>query len=405
MREKEEQEKGNGDHSNNGGKEDGEGSGENGTKTTATMAVGGAVAGLGPRQQRAKAEGLRDREVMAFMARFRFVTVASLAERFDVSERRMRQRVRRLEGAGLVKRPRTHSAPGGLYLTRRGTDQLGLPPRRPPSVDVHRRHELAIVAEVIRLERAAGIGARILTERECRRLEADKVGTFHVRARGDSGRMLERWPDLVMVTRRERIAVELEFTSKHVERTRRIVRAYLDSDAFDRVVYVVDSPPLARQLLRLAAQQRAEQLRLLNDLALPSGARARHWTVYRKCVPVTLRLDDAPVKSSTQFTSASAQVLVLTTAIPDERAPITLHSVYVGQRGDRTHATHLVLARGQDEAEPVTREHDAGAMPVADDDRHPCLYDHLQQLLDALHRAGHDAHVDVVDAAIAMIDA
>ena len=126
--------------------------------------------------------------------------------------------------------------------------------------------------------------------------------------------------------------------------------------------------------------------------------------MYRQRVPVTLHLDNAPLPSVTQFTSASAQVLLITTVIPDERAPLTLHSAYLGQHGEVTAATHLLLAPDTDPT-PVMREHPADAMPVADPERHRCLYDHLQQLLDALNRNGHHARVDVVDAALASIDA
>ena len=126
--------------------------------------------------------------------------------------------------------------------------------------------------------------------------------------------------------------------------------------------------------------------------------------MYRQRVPVTIRLDNTPLPSVTQFTSVSAQVLVITTAIPDERAPITLHSSYVGQQGDPTAATHLLLAPDA-EPTPTVREHPADAMPVAAPERHRCLYDHLQQLLDALNHDGHHARVDVVDAALASIDA
>jgi len=46
----------------------------------------------------------------------------------------------------------------------------------------------------------------------------------------------------------------------------------------------------------------------------------------------------------------------------------------------------------------------AGLLPVADDDRHPCLYDHLQRVLGALQELGHQAAIDVLDPAVELID-
>jgi hypothetical protein len=47
-----------------------------------------------------------DRELMLWMTRFAFTTVAVLSARWGVSEQRMRARLRRLETTGLVQRRR-----------------------------------------------------------------------------------------------------------------------------------------------------------------------------------------------------------------------------------------------------------------------------------------------------------
>ena len=69
--------------------------------------------------RRADREQARNFAVLAWTARFRFVTPGALALRFGVSEQRMRARVRRLVEAGLLEALRPSvSYPQALHLTR-----------------------------------------------------------------------------------------------------------------------------------------------------------------------------------------------------------------------------------------------------------------------------------------------
>lgn len=120
-------------------------------------------------------------------------------------------------------------------------------------------------------------------------------------------------------------------------------------------------------------------------------------------IPITVRLAGLDAPAATRMVSASAHVLVLTTTITSPRAPYSLHSTYVGQRGEPTAATHLLLAP-LIEPELTQRRHDAHQLPVAEDERRLCLYDHLQHLLAALVRGGHEPQIDVADQSIALVD-
>jgi len=69
---------------------------------------------------------------------------------------------------------------------------------------------------------------------------------------------------------------------------------------------------------------------------------------------------------------------------------------------DRPAVYHLrfrrSLAAGTLTAQLDTNTHAPGRLTVDDDDRHPCLYDHLQRLLSALQALGHQAAIEVADS-------
>ncbi|RKQ90472.1 hypothetical protein C8N24_0276 [Solirubrobacter pauli] len=191
--------------------------------------------------------------MLEWVARFRFVTAAATAEQFGVDVVNARRRLKRMEQAKLLGVMRSGGTAPIFYVASAGRQLLGLPWRAAPRGDLQRAHELAIVDQVTRFERHAAEGVRVLTERECRRAEADGAGQFHVTVRGEGPRGLaERWPDIVLVDSQDRrVAVELEFSPKHTARLQRIVEGFLDSREYAQVLYLVDSVPLARRLTRL----------------------------------------------------------------------------------------------------------------------------------------------------------
>jgi hypothetical protein len=205
------------------------------------------------RLRRTHVEAAQDREWLQWISRFRFVTAAVLAQRFDVSVRQANARVARLAHDGLVVVHRDFvGQASAIYLARAGSVLLGQPPRRAPRPDTQREHELAIARLVADLERRSSSGAvRVLTERECRRQEGDG-------ARGYSVELFtpghpKRWPDLVLQSERRKDAIELELAPKTTDRLTTILTGYAHSD-YTRVLLLVESPVLARRLGRVAAQ-------------------------------------------------------------------------------------------------------------------------------------------------------
>ena len=156
------------------------------------------------------------------------MTAQAVSERFGVSWQRANARVRRLERLRLVGREREHvSQARAIFLTGRGHELLGWPRRRAPRAQVQREHEAAIVWLVTQLERDAGESVRILTERECRRLEAaDTSRRYSVAILGGEHRGRRRWPDVVIESDARRGAIEIEFAPKGSARLRHILEAY-----------------------------------------------------------------------------------------------------------------------------------------------------------------------------------
>ena len=194
---------------------------------------------------------------MEWIGRFRFVTGSVLALRFGVSVRQANARVARFAHDGLVVVHREFvGQASAIYLSRSGCTLLGQRPRKPPRPDTQRAHELAIARLAARLELAEGPGEmHVRTERECRRREADGEKGFSVRLPGPDAQL--RWPDLVLYNPHLQDAIELERAPKTMKRLRAIVEAYAVSD-YRRVLFLVESPALARRLAVLTRRISAE---------------------------------------------------------------------------------------------------------------------------------------------------
>ena len=212
------------------------------------------------RRSRETSEAQRDREVLLWIARFRFVTAEVLAERFGVSHQRMNVRLRRLEQAGLVTTHRSEPTQArAVFLTGIGARRLGVRIRRAPRPDAHRVHELAVVSLATRLELDPAAPA-VLSERECRGLEADKRGRFSADLRERDGTLGRRWPDLVLRhADGTLVAVEIEFSSKAPERLRRIVAGLAQAHWFGDVHFLVREAPLAQRITALADAERPSE--------------------------------------------------------------------------------------------------------------------------------------------------
>lgn len=217
---------------------------------------GGAVVDRARAQER---EAATDRAFLWWIGRFRFVTARELGVRFSVSEQRANARVRRLLKAGLLDEIRPHvSASRVVFLTGRGSRQLGLGERRPPRTDIQRRHELELAMLVARLEQQLPLGAqRLLTERECRRVERRSRGSDRYSVDvWDRNHVQKRWPDLVHVhpDGRKR-AIEIELAVKHTRRLENILTGYRASGTFREVLWLVENPALLRRLERMISDR------------------------------------------------------------------------------------------------------------------------------------------------------
>ena len=199
----------------------------------------------------------RDVDVLAWVGRFRFVTAQAIGERFDVSWQQANARIRRLERLGLLGCERQHvSQPRAVFLTGKGHKLLGWPRRRAPRAQVQREHEAAIVFLVCELERQEP-DARVLTERECRRLEADGQTRRYSVDVHEAGRgPVRRWPDVVVEVTNGRSAYEIEFAPKGTAQLKQIVEAYETRADYDRGVFMVKSASLGRRIRKLAGRNR-----------------------------------------------------------------------------------------------------------------------------------------------------
>jgi DNA-binding Lrp family transcriptional regulator len=211
-----------------------------------------------------------DRAVIAWAARFAFVTVSTLAHRWDVSEQRMRTRVRRLEGDGHLRRVRQGTnLPARIVVTERGGDLCGLTVRTARGREPL-GHELAVIKRAMAIERHFAdhgpVGARVLTERDMRRDERRDDGRrWAVDVVHPHGRRGKRWPDYAVQTPDGTTAVELEFSLKAASRLRSIVRGYEATTLYDFVDFVVLDRPRDAELRRCLT-------RLIGDAAHGSGS-------------------------------------------------------------------------------------------------------------------------------------
>ena len=198
-------------------------------------------------------QAMRDLELLWWIGRFRFVTADAIGERFGISIQRANSRVRRLEKLRLVETwQRSVCEPRAVFLRGRAMELLGQPRRRAPRPDMQREHEAAIVWLCTQLEREQP-GARVWTERECRRRERAEEARYSVEVFGGGPRSdRRRWPDLVVEHQDNRMAVEIEFAPKGKTRLRGIVEGYVAS-SYDEVVFYVRATAVGRTLRKLVS--------------------------------------------------------------------------------------------------------------------------------------------------------
>ena len=256
-----------------------------------------------------------DREALAWVARFRFVGAAQVARRFDVSERRARSRLARLADCGLVVSHQPHASAIKLYaLSKRGFESIGHIRRRAPRWEVQCEHDLAIADLVAELERAAST-LLVLSDRECRRREADGEGAYSVDCHvgGDTQR---RWPDIVIEGNGTRVAIEFEIAAKTSKRLEAILAGYVISASYDGLQVRCAHAPLQRRMERL-----------VKDLAYDDVVAVAEGTEDPRQLLPLVGVDEAPAENRGAGASTRLSPLAAnTTAAPTA----TSH----GQRGN-----------------------------------------------------------------------
>ncbi len=213
-----------------------------------------------------RAEPLRltepDRTLLEFLAEHRIVRANHVARLLEVSLPAARHRLRRLCHAGCVSDGRLYAdQPKHYQITRDGLRRAGSALPAPRLDQMEYRHDVG-VAWLWLAARSGRFGSlrEIHSERHMRshdKRAQDGSDRFGVRVIGEgpSGGELTHYPDMLLRTAAgNRVAIELELSSKSPARLERIIGRYAADRRFDAVVYLVDDDRRARQIRAAAAK-------------------------------------------------------------------------------------------------------------------------------------------------------
>ncbi len=204
----------------------------------------------------------RDLELLGFVAEHRLVLAAHAAALLRTSEAAANARLRALASAGFLhSEPGFQGQPRCHLITRKGLSAIGCGFRSPRVDPRCYRHDVGL-AWLWLAARAGRFGPlrEVISERRLRSLDADpdrsdepvgvRLGGF-----GPAGKPRLHYPDLVLVLEGgQRVAVELELTSKGRGRREKILLGYAADSRIDVVLYLVDRPATARAIQASARQ-------------------------------------------------------------------------------------------------------------------------------------------------------
>ena len=203
----------------------------------------------------------RDREILAFAAEHRFVLCAQVRTLMGVSTTFANRRLAGLVEKGLLVRERIVQEQASWYrITGTGLKLIesGLPP---PRFDLHSyRHDTGLAWVWLAASRGAfGRVGRLVSEREMRsrdgvaQTDGEKFGV-RLGTLGPRGRLGLHYPDLLLVgPAGERVAVELELSTKGSRRLEGILSAYAADPRISAVLYLVERPGVRRAVEAAAA--------------------------------------------------------------------------------------------------------------------------------------------------------
>jgi hypothetical protein len=212
----------------------------------------------------------RDRQLLTFVADHRLVLAGHVQALLDISESAAQARLRSLSRSGyLQQRPLFHQQPSCYLVSGRGLAAIGSTLPR-PRLDLRTyMHDIGAAWLWLAASRSAfGPVTQIISERQMRsldglpRIPGVTLGDparerFGVRlwevGRGGHERL--HYPDLLLRTSDgERLALELELSAKSLPRLDKIMSGYGADHRIDAVVYLVNRPQIARNLVAAAAR-------------------------------------------------------------------------------------------------------------------------------------------------------
>ena len=219
----------------------------------------------------------RDQELLEFLARHRLVRTDHARRLLEVSEGPARARLRRLHDAGLVTRDIAFEGqPECWQITRDGLGAISSPlpvPRRDLSTHTHD----VGVAWLWLAARGGAFGElrEVISERELRSRDglgrrSDPRLAVRVAGLGPRGGEQLHYPDLLLTSARgDRVALELELTTKSRPRRERILEAYAGEPAIDHVVYLVHDRRIGREIARSARRLGLSDMIHVRRVTLP----------------------------------------------------------------------------------------------------------------------------------------
>jgi hypothetical protein len=229
-----------------------------------------------------------DLELLRFLSEHRFALADHAAALLEVTPVTATRRLRKLAAAGYVtEEPVFHGRPAMYLISRTGLAAAGstLPK---PKLDLHTyRHDVG-VAWLWLAARHGTFGplSEILAERTLRsrdlarsrdgtdRLDSEPLG---VRLGGTGARGAERlhYPDLLLRTKDgRRVALELELSTKARTKLETILAGYGADPRIAGVVYLVQSPSVARIVQRAARKVGVADLVHLQRVRLTAAREA-----------------------------------------------------------------------------------------------------------------------------------
>jgi hypothetical protein len=200
----------------------------------------------------------RDRLVLEMAAEHRLILPAHAGALLGVQPTTAGRRLGALAAGGYLHKRQLFTAQPACYqITRSGLDVIGsgLPP---PRLDLRAyAHDVGLAwLWLAACHGTFGPIREVLSERTLRsrdgvRAPGDAQAPLGVRLGGvgAGGRERLHYPDLLLITpQAQRIAVELELSSKGRSRREQILAGYGSDARIDGVLYLVDQPALARSI-------------------------------------------------------------------------------------------------------------------------------------------------------------